>query len=1447
MTCWFRRRARWARAALSIAAGLAWLLSANAHADAWGEHAVTLWSPFLEWNVANPSYTGNPFDVVADVVFTHAESGATHTTEMFFAGDSAWKFRFTGTRTGRWTFASHSDDPELNGHTGSIEVSPNHDPAVRGFLTTSGNKFAIQTGNNGKLAGFVFDVYMNNVEHSLRKRLLHGDPDPNPDIDGEIDALLADTREHGFETAFFSVMQPESWVEGTEPLLRTFEILERAIVAAHSRGMRMHFWMWGDEARSWTPPGGINSATDRRLQRYLAARLGPLPGWTLGYGFDLEEWTTEEQMRSWAEYLHAHMGWRHLLWARGRSNAELDVRSLSSYDVRSYSKIANGLSAHPDRPSLYEERHSYLRNSDLSMAGTRRFLWQQTIAGGFGGFWGFFSDGTHPYPNPEQLETHGNFWHGRNRFLLDMERANELSDGYVLADPSRQHFAIYREAANSIQIDLSSASSALPAVAVDTVGEYLEIDLGTLAPALQSVILPHNSDWALAIGEFAGAEGSGDDDADGIPNGWELQHGFDPEDPSDAGGDADGDGVTNVDEYLTGTHPRDRDGDGVGDDEDAFPEDPAETQDSDADGLGNHTDRDDDNDGMPDAWELLFGFDPLDPADAERDADGDGASNRDEFEADTDPQERGGLVARYPFDGPAEIAIDTSGNGLDGSLAGTAQRSADSQGGFIVVGGDGAGVIVPDSNALDLVGEFTLAVWIRPGMISTQDILKKARFGATDGYALTLSSSGVAFARFNQFSSGNAFRLDAVTPYPRDSETWMHLACTYDGGNLRLYVNGALEANLAAAGLQVGANTLPLSLGAQPDGQRAFHGAIDDARIYERALSSAEIVELLSPPDSDADGIPDDQDAFPFDPAEWLDSDLDGVGNVADTDDDQDGELDGTDAFPLDPNEQNDTDGDGIGNGADTDDDGDGELDTSDAFPLDPTEQSDTDGDGIGNNSDLDDDGDGEPDVSDAFPLDPEKQHESDGEDSNPQVPPVEDVDAISRYSFATGTGNVARDTGSAALDGILSNGPVWVADGPAGEGDNALHFPGNGARVLVDDAHELDLGDRFTLSAWLRPETQSTQYVLKKARYGQVDGYELALSSSGVAFVRFNQKTSGNTYRLDTTTPYPTDGATWVHMAVVFDGAMLGLYVDGLLESSIPAAGLKVHANSLPLSIGAQDDGQRGMRGGVDELRVYARALDAGEIAALAAPDGSGITEGTGTEGETETGSGSGEENGDPGDNQPPDIAGPVVSFELDASAGNIAIDSSGNGLDGDIVGTPRWISGVHAGGLEFDGDGTRLLVPDHALLAAPDALTLSAWIRPHKRATQYVLKKGRYGFVDGFELSLSSSGVAFVRFNQLSRGNAYRLNARTPYPTDGATWSHIVATFDGSELRLYVDGVLEASAETPDLTIPSNTRPLSIGAEDDGTRPFAGAVDAVALWGRALSAEEIQELGQK
>lgn len=83
----------------------------------------------------------------------------------------------------------------------------------------------------------------------------------------------------------------------------------------------------------------------------------------------------------------------------------------------------------------------------------------------------------------------------------------------------------------------------------------------------------------------------------------------------------------------------DSDGDGVPDSEDAFPNNPNESVDTDGDGIGNNADTDDDGDGIPDVYENENNLDPLNAADANEDADGDGFTNLEEFQEGSDPQD----------------------------------------------------------------------------------------------------------------------------------------------------------------------------------------------------------------------------------------------------------------------------------------------------------------------------------------------------------------------------------------------------------------------------------------------------------------------------------------------------------------------------------------------------------------------------------------------------------------------------------------------------------------------------------------------------------------------------------------------------------------------------------------------------------------------------------------
>ena len=262
---------------------------------------------------------------------------------------------------------------------------------------------------------------------------------------------------------------------------------------------------------------GINGPEDKRLQRYIAARLGPIPGWTMSYGFDLWEWAEEDDLREWHGYMHEQMGWSHLLGGRAHKNKLTQIYEgldYASYEQHrpDYEIYVDTIEARPNKPSFSEDRFRIRDESapyaykNYTMEMTRRGLWHSTMAGGVANIWGNLtgggthSDGSAPYPKPEWIKTYAQFFEWR--FFADMTRCHEMSDALCLKRPLNSHFLFYKEDTSSIDMDLSEMREPQRVVALDAKRPYAEIDLGRFQPAKQSWSAPCPSDWAIAVGDF---------------------------------------------------------------------------------------------------------------------------------------------------------------------------------------------------------------------------------------------------------------------------------------------------------------------------------------------------------------------------------------------------------------------------------------------------------------------------------------------------------------------------------------------------------------------------------------------------------------------------------------------------------------------------------------------------------------------------------------------------------------------------------------------------------------------------------------------------------------------------------------------------------------------------------------------------------------------------------
>jgi chitodextrinase len=209
-----------------------------------------------------------------------------------------------------------------------------------------------------------------------------------------------------------------------------------------------------------------------------------------------------------------------------------------------------------------------------------------------------------------------------------------------------------------------------------------------------------------------------------------------------------------------------------------------------------------------------------------------------------------GLVAAYAFDETVgATALDASGNANNGTIAGATRVAGGRYGGALSFDGVDDLVTVADAPSLDLTSGMTLEAWVRPSSLGTPwrtAVLKERSGGLAYALYAHTGSRGPSGHAFTGSSEPRA-RFGTAAP----ANAWSHLAATYDGARIRLYLNGVERTSSAASGA-ISTSSAPLRLGGNTVWSEWFAGLLDDVRVYNRALTPAEIQADMATPVSSA-------------------------------------------------------------------------------------------------------------------------------------------------------------------------------------------------------------------------------------------------------------------------------------------------------------------------------------------------------------------------------------------------------------------------------------------------------------------------------------------------------------------------------------------------------------------------------------------------------------------
>jgi Bacterial Ig-like domain (group 2). len=440
-------------------------------------------------------------------------------------------------------------------------------------------------------------------------------------------------------------------------------------------------------------------------------------------------------------------------------------------------------------------------------------------------------------------------------------------------------------------------------------------------------------------------------------------------------------------------------------------------------------------------------------------------------------------------------------------------------------------------------------------------------------------------------------------------------------------------------------------------------------------------------------------------------------------------------------------------------------------------------------------------------------------------------------FSVLFSVTSIADDSGLAAhwtFDGNLKDSSGNSNDGTAiGKITYVNSVFGQGAKfenkayIEVADSSSLDLSTAFTFSLWVykeptNPQAGGVPYIAKIGTDAQSDYWPYGLTewSWQRPMVSYGWQDDGNTSGDDVDTDKQVDIQKWTLLTATFDGRTIRIYENNELLKSEDITQVELYNSSGKLYIGYSNfmTKEQHFTGVMDDLRIYNKALSPDEVEGLY---------NAGSEG--------------PGKDL---ISKPkkLVAFYKFEGNGKDQTTFANNGTAINSKGGITYTTGMNGKAAKFNR-ASYFEVKDSDSLDLDNAFTIGMWISGDVESDKqtYLVKYGSSMDHDGnnevYSVYAYGQGGPQVYLEDLiAEGNdSYATQTDT---TKGA-WHYFTATFDGKEVKTYINGKLVQTYPFENI-IPHSAKSLRIGASSSDF--FKGCMDELKIYNYALNAEEVK-----